>query len=155
MFTFWTHLLTATHTCTSASSSSPGPIFTQSWSGDGMREPEGLVYHKRTCIFIHVASLEEILISGLWSMCESKKVKYLIYKHHPTTWETRALKHQMIIYSHVTLRDLRPALCLHMLKGSHVAPSPPPAPLAIKERCCSTHNQPHSDVSTCLSSNLT
>lgn len=54
-------------------------------------------------------------------MCESEKVKYLIYKHHLRNESTEA-SNVLIIYSHVTLRDLRPALCLHMLKGSHAAP---------------------------------
>lgn len=98
-------------------------------------------------------------------MCESRELKYLSAKRHPSTWETRAVKLQMFwLYFastgrplHVTLRDLWPAFCLHMLKGllsRHEPPAPPPS-LAVKERRYSTHNQHHSDVSTCLSSHLT
>lgn len=75
-----------------------------------------------------------------------------VWKHHPSTWETRALKHQMFwLYSWPPAS----AVFTHD-EGSVVTLRAPPLPtLAIKEGCCSTLNQPHSDVSTCLSSHLT
>lgn len=169
------HRLTAAHTCTMhdrplvffcsvrAVRRSSCYIHTWGWPGDGIREPEGLVYHNRTCIFTHAAPLEETVISGLWSMCESRKLKYSSYQHHHFPWETRRVKHQMLwLYfasvgrpSHVTLRDLGPALCLHMLNGLSSRREHAPVPLAVKEGCCSTHSLHHSEVSTCLSSRLT